>query len=124
MVVMVPLTMVKVSLMTLAGGARQFVVQDALEIMWCLAASYLSSFTPITMVMSSFLAGAEMMTFFTGPRRCLRASSALVKRPVDSITTWAPTDSQLILAGSFSAKTLKERPSTWMESGPEVTLWS
>ena len=29
--------------------------------------------------MSSFLAGAEMMTFLTGPRRCFFASSALVK---------------------------------------------
>src|ERR1700732_4465705 len=43
--------------------------------------------------MSSFFAGAEMITFFTGPRRCFLASFASVKRPVDSITTCAPTDS-------------------------------
>ena len=41
--------------------------------------SYLSSLTPITMVMSSPVAGAEMMTFLTGPRRCSLACSALVK---------------------------------------------
>ena len=56
---------------TFATGARQFVVQDALEMMLCLAGSYMLSFTPSTMVMSSFFAGAEMMTFFTVPRRCL-----------------------------------------------------
>ena len=51
--------------------------------------------------MSSFLAGAEMMTFLTVPRRCLRASSALVKRPVDSMTISAPTDSQSMRPGLF-----------------------
>ena len=39
-------------------------VHDALEMMWCLAASYFSWLTPMTMVMSSSLAGAEMITFF------------------------------------------------------------
>ena len=34
---MVPLTILKLSLTTLAMGARQFVVQDAFEIMLCLA---------------------------------------------------------------------------------------
>src|ERR1035438_992328 len=88
---MVPHTILKLSLMTLAMGARQLVVQDALEITWCFAGSYLSSLTPNTMVMSSLLAGAVMMTFFTGPRRCCLASSALVNLPVDSTTTCAPT---------------------------------
>src|SRR5581483_9033885 len=101
MVVIVPLEMVKLSFTTLAIGARQFVVQDAFDTMWCRAGSYLLSFTPSTTVMSSFLAGAEIITFLTGPRRCLRASSALVKRPVDTTTICAPTDSQSILAGSF-----------------------
>ena len=50
------------SLMTLASGPRQFVVHEALEMMFWLP-SYLSSFTPMTMVMSSSVAGAEMMTF-------------------------------------------------------------
>ena len=62
--------------------------------------------------MSSFFAGAEMMTFFTGPRRCFLASLASVKRPVDSITTCAPTDSQGSAAGSFSLNTLMVLPST------------
>ena len=39
------------------------------------------------MVMSSFLAGAEMITFFTVPRRCFEASLASVNLPVDSTTT-------------------------------------
>src|SRR5919197_5388963 len=99
MVVIVPLTILKLSCTTLAIGARQFVVHDALEMMLCLAGSYVSSFTPSTMVMSSFFAGAEMMTFFTGPRMCLRASSALVKWPVDSTTTSTPSEGQSILEG-------------------------
>src|SRR5882672_3297976 len=93
------------SWITLATGARQFVVQEAFEIMWWLAGLYLFSFTPRTIVMSSFLAGAEMMTFLTEPFRCFFASSAFVKRPVDSITTSAPTEVQSIADGSFSEKT-------------------
>ena len=66
---MMPLTMPNSLMSTLTTGARQLVVQLALEMMLCLAGSYLSSLTPSTMVMSSFVAGAEMMTFFTvGPR--------------------------------------------------------
>ena len=57
--------MPKVSLSTLTTGARQLVVQLALEMTLCLAASYLSSLTPRTMVRSSLVAGAEMMTFLT-----------------------------------------------------------
>ena len=48
----------------LGERARQLVVHEALEMMFWLP-SYLSSLTPITMVMSSSLAGAEMMTFLT-----------------------------------------------------------
>jgi hypothetical protein len=53
----------KLSFRTLAMGARPLVVQEAFEMMWCFLASYLSWLTPSTIVMSSFLAGAEMMTF-------------------------------------------------------------
>src|SRR5215469_17624080 len=91
-VVIDPVMILNLSLMTLATGARQFVVQDAFEMMWCLAESYLSSFTPSTMVMSSPVAGAEMMTFFTVPCRCALAASALVNLPVDSMTTCAPNE--------------------------------
>src|SRR5947209_16742737 len=122
MVVMVPLWILKLSCTTLVIGARQLVVQEAFEIMWCFAASYLFSFTPRTRVTSSFFAGAVMMTFFTGPRRCFLASSALVNRPVDSITTCAPTDAQSNCAGSFWAKTLMVLLSTWIESAPAVIM--
>ncbi len=74
---MKPLTMPKLSSSTLAIGATQLVVQLALLIArgGC-AASYLSSLTPMTIVMSSPLAGAEMMTFFAPPpSMCLRAST-------------------------------------------------
>src|SRR5436853_3361207 len=123
MVVMVPLWILKLSCTTLVIGARQLVVQEAFEIMWCFAASYLFSFTPRTRVTSSFLAGAEMMTFFTGPRMCFLASSALVNRPVDSITTCAPTEAQSNCAGSFWANTRIVLLSIFMQSPPAVMLW-
>ena len=69
MVVIRPLTMPNSSLRTLASGPRQFVVHEALEMMFWLP-SYLSSFTPSTIVMSSSLAGAEMMTFLAPASRC------------------------------------------------------
>src|SRR4051812_4439979 len=85
-VVIWPFLMPHVSFSTLATGARQLVVQDALDTMWCLAASYFSWLTPITMVMSSPLAGAEMITFFAPAVMWALALSASVKSPVDSIT--------------------------------------
>src|SRR5688572_29992634 len=62
-VVIRPRSMVNVSWRTFAIGARQLVVHDALEMIVWLAGSYWSSLTPRTSVMSSPLAGAEMMTF-------------------------------------------------------------
>ncbi len=62
--------------------------------------------------MSSPLAGAEMMTFDAPASTCLRASSADVNIPVDSTTTVAPTDAQGRSAGSLSAKTGIDVPST------------
>ena len=117
---MMPEAMPKVSLRTLTTGARQLVVQEALEMMLCLAASYLSSLTPRTTVMSSLVAGAEMMTFLTVVPRWALAFSASVKKPVDSTTIWAPTEAQSSLAGSRSAKTLIFLPSTAMKSAPWV----
>src|SRR2546421_3749948 len=122
MVVIVPLIILKVSCTTLTIGAKQLVVQDAFEMTLCLLASYLSWLTPNTSVTSSFLAGAEMMTFFTGPRRCFFASLASVNRPVDSITTCAPTLSHGNAAGSFSLKTLIVFFSMLMESAPALML--
>src|SRR5262249_23694931 len=71
--------------------ARQFVVQLALEIMLCRAASYFSWLTPITTVMSSPLAGAEMITFFAPAVMWPFVFSASVNRPVDSTTYSTPS---------------------------------
>ena len=55
------------------------------------------------MVMSSLVAGAEMMTFLAPPSTCALALVASVKKPVDSTTTSAPTSAHFRLAGSRSA---------------------
>src|SRR4029450_3802783 len=68
-VVIWPLTIPNVSCRTLATGPRQFVVQDALDTIVCFRGSYFSWLTPMTIVMSSFLAGAEMMTFLAPAAR-------------------------------------------------------
>ena len=99
-------------MITFTTGARQLVVQLALEMTWWLAGSYISWFTPRTTVMSSFFAGAEMMTFFAPASRWATAFSLAVKRPVDSTTTSTPSSFQGSWAGSFSAKTLRSSPST------------
>src|SRR5271154_3618923 len=108
---MMPDWMPKVSLSTLTTGARQLVVQLALEMTWCAAGSYLSELTPSTRVMASWVAGAEMMTFLTVVPRWALALVASVKKPVDSTTISAPTEAQSSLAGSRSAKTLMDLPS-------------
>ena len=125
MVVIRPLTMPNSSLSTLASGPRQFVVHDALEMMFWLP-SYLSSLTPSTMVMSSSVAGAEMMTFLAPASRWPLALAALVKMPVDSTTTSTPrsphgsaagpslTSSALILV---LPTTMVSSPSRLMSSG-------
>src|ERR1041385_4350838 len=86
---------------TFTTGARQLVVQEAFDTTLCLAGSYMPLLTPSTMVTSSFEAGAEMITFFTDPCRCLAASLASVKWPVDSTTICAPTEVQSNCAGSL-----------------------
>src|SRR6266545_591732 len=116
MVVISPRWIPNASFSTLTIGARQLVVQDALEMIECAAGSYASSFTPSTRVMSSFLAGAEMITFLAPPSMCLRASSALVKNPVDSSTMSTPRSFQGSLAGSRSASPLIVLPPTSMPS--------
>ncbi len=98
--------MPKLSSSTFAKGARQFVVQEAFEMMWCSSLLYWSSFTPMTMVMSSFLAGAEMTTFLAPASRCALALVPSVKKPVDSTTTSTPSSPQGRLAGSRSESTL------------------
>src|SRR4051794_30206633 len=72
--------------------------------------------------MSGSVAGAEMTTFLTLSPRCLAASSRLVKRPVDSMTTCAPASSQGSAAGSVSANTLSRSPSTTMSLPSSSTV--
>src|SRR3954453_4389571 len=71
---------------TCTTGTRQLVVQLALEMMWCLPASYFSWLTPMTTVMSSSLAGAEMMTLRAPASMWPCAFLASVNRPADSMT--------------------------------------
>ncbi len=47
--------MPKASLSTLAVGARQFVVQEAVEIIICFLGSYIFSLTPSTSVISTLV---------------------------------------------------------------------
>ena len=97
--------MSNVSSITLTIGTKQFVVHEAFDTTTWVAGSNSSSFTPITNVASASADGPEMMTRFTVPPRCPAASARLVKRPVDSITTSAPSSSQGSCSGSRSAST-------------------
>ena len=92
-------------------GARQFVVQEALEITLSCSVN-VSWFTPITTVGTSPLAGAEMITRPAPASRCLPALSLSVKNPVDSITTSTPRDRHGNSTGSRSASTMTSLPST------------
>jgi hypothetical protein len=105
----------------LAIGARQLVVQEAFEMTVCFEPSYRLSLTPITIVMSSFLAGAEMMTFLAPLSTCTLALLASVKKPVDSMTTSAPTSPHARVAGSRSANALKVLPPTVISSAVAFT---
>src|ERR1035438_8551421 len=107
---------------TFTTGPRQLVVQLAFEMMLCLAGSYAALLTPRTSVTSSFLAGAEIMTFLTEPLMCLEASLPSVKKPVDSMTISAPTLVQSSSAGSLVLKTLMVLPATVIESASWVTV--
>src|SRR4051812_3949605 len=107
---------------TLAKGARQLVVHDALEMTWWLSLSYLSKLTPSTTVTSGSVAGAEMMTFLAPASRCLAASARLVKEPVDSMTTSTPRSAHGSAAGSRSARILMVLPSTTMPSSVVSTV--
>src|SRR3569833_3341057 len=114
MVVMMPLTMPQCAISTLTTGARQLVVQLALEMTLCLAASYLSSFTPRTRVTSSLVAGAEMISFFTVEPRWAFATVASVKRLVDTKTTKTTTTNQKNKTKTKNTKTKIFFPSTVM----------
>ena len=71
--------------LTLARGARQLVVHDALETMKSVLGLYFSSFTPMT-YMGASAEGAEMTTRLAPPVMCAVALAMSVKTPVDSTT--------------------------------------
>src|SRR5690606_8149207 len=101
MVVIEPCTIPNLSFRTLAIGARQLVVHEALEITVSVAFNTLW-LTPYTTVASTSVPGAEMMTFFAPALRCRPAFSLLVKIPVHSYTTSTFNSAQGSLAGSRS----------------------
>merc|ERR1719422_1301623 len=114
-VVMRPSKMVKLSWITLARGARQLVVQEALETTFRLDV-YLSWFTNI----GASAEGAEMITFLAPPDRCAEAPATVVNTPVDSTTYSAPALDQGMALGSLSLKTVMAFPLT--DSLPHLVL--
>merc|ERR1719431_77437 len=109
-VVIRPSTRPKLSLMTLASGARQLVVQEALETTLSLG-SYFLWLTPIT-YMGASGEGAEISTFFAPPLQWKSAFSLVVNTPVDSTMYSAPALAQLMSAGFFSLNTVIFLPFT------------
>merc|ERR1712181_58949 len=92
------------SVITLPRGARQLVVQEALETTFRLG-SYFSWFTPITN-MGASADGAEMTTFLAPPVMCFWAPSMVVNTPVDSTMYSAPASAHLMSLGSRSLNTV------------------
>src|SRR3979409_1997211 len=102
---MIPISMRNFSCSTLATGARQLVVHEALETILCEAGSKSFSLTPMQTVTSASFDGAEMMTCSTDFPRCQEAFSFDVKRPEDSTTISTPRSPHGISLGSGEAKT-------------------
>jgi hypothetical protein len=73
------------------------------------------------MVMSSSLAGEEMMTFLAPASRWALALGPVRKMPVDSTTTSTPSAPQGISLGSRMAKFLTSQPPKTMTSSLTVT---
>ena len=92
-------------------GAKQFVVQLAIEMILCDFFN-LFSFTPKTIVTSGFIAGEEINTFFAPALRCLDALSLSLNLPVASRTTSILSSFQGKFSGSLSEKTLIVFPPT------------
>src|ERR1700719_39672 len=101
MVVIRPSTRTHLSFTTLASGARQLVVHEALD-RTLMSVLYVVWLTPITNIGAS-AEGAEMMTFLAPPFRWAEAFSVVVKTPVDSTMYKAPVWDQGMLSGSLSA---------------------
>src|SRR6266478_3838491 len=96
-----PCAMPNLSFKTFAMGARQLVVQLALETILSFAGSKTSSLTPIQIVASGSLAGALISTRLAPAFKCSSALSRLVNNPVDSSTTSIPSSSHGRLALSL-----------------------
>src|ERR1051326_2123294 len=122
-VVIRPSSRPKPSLITLAMGARQLVVQEAFEMTVCLAGSYFSTFTPRQNVgtCSADLVGAEITTRRAPAAICRFAFSKSVKRPVLSRTYGTPRSFHGSLAGSFSAMVRVVLPATVKEDSVAAT---
>ena len=119
---MSPCLIPKLSLSTFTSCATQLVVQEALDTTRWLLGSYSSAFTPRTNVLSSLVAGAEMMTFLAPASMWAAAFSPSVKNPVDSMTISTPRSPQGSLAGSRSDSDAMERPSISMAPSPASTV--
>merc|ERR1719163_523900 len=109
-VVIRPWTIPYFSWMILASGARQLVVQEALDRM-LMSFVYDLWLTPMTNIGAS-ADGAEMITFLAPPVRCADALSTTVKMPVDSQTMSAPASPHGTSSGLRTAKNLIGLPST------------
>ena len=78
----IPYVMTKLSCRTLAIGARQLVVHEALETTLS-SALYSLWLTPNTKRGVSSFGGADIMTFFAPPPKCFEAVSVVRDFPVD-----------------------------------------
>src|SRR2546428_14142588 len=103
---------------TLTTGTRQFVVHDAFEITRCFAGSYFWWFTPITIVMSSPLAGAELTTFLAPAVGRLAAPPRSGERPGGSRPGPTPGVVPCAAAAPPSPRTLPGPPLTPRGSPP------
>ena len=112
----------KASWRTFTTGARQLVVHEAFETMWCSAGLYVPSLTPRTTVRSGSFAGAEITTFFAPASRCFAAPGRSVNLPVDSTAYSTPSAFQGSSAGSFAASTRIGLPLMTSESAPASTV--
>src|SRR3954464_12594444 len=117
-----PRSMPKESRSALLMGARQLVVQEALEITSCFFGSYFSWLMPKARVKSWPFAGAEMITFFAPAAMCFCASTRLVNRPEHSSTMSQPCCLWGNSEGSRLAVTAIFLPLTTMASSSASTL--
>ena len=88
--------------MTLKIGMIEPVVQEApLQISSAMSLKE-SVLYPATIVVTSFVDGAEIITFLAPASKCFRAPSGFVKNPVASTTVSIPSSAQGRLDGSLS----------------------